>query len=95
MRIQYRLVFASGQTAASPRDADGNLHTNFTLRRGGGYLALVAPDNTILSQYGTSQEDYPEQLANVSYGMAQSLSLITLDSSASYWVPVHDDLGTS
>jgi hypothetical protein len=92
---QYRIVFASGRQGGDPVDADGNLHTNFTLRRSEDYIALVSPTGAILSEFGSNGQAYPEQLANVSYGVGQSFSLITPDSAAYYLVPVNDDLGSS
>ena len=52
-------------------DTAGYLHTNFALRRGGEYVGLVAPDGQVVSQYGPDGAEFPEQLANVSYGVAQ------------------------
>lgn len=45
----YLLVFASGKDRSDPA---GFLHTDFTLKKSGGYLALVAPDGlTVLSDH--------------------------------------------
>jgi len=54
---------------ASAKDRTGQeLHTSFTLDRGGDYLALVAPDGlTVLSEIVPR---YPEQFEGVSYGVA-------------------------
>ena len=65
----YLVVFASGQDNA---DAAGNLHTNFKLSASGEFVGLVAPDGTVVSQYGSATEDYPAQLQDVSYGIAQT-----------------------
>ena len=54
----YLVVFASGKERAAE-----DLHTNFELNGGGEYLALSAPDGTILSEF-----TYPEQRGDVSYG---------------------------
>lgn len=54
----YLVVYASNKDRTS-----GDLHTNFELSGGGEYLALSAPDGTILSEF-----TYPEQRGNVSYG---------------------------
>ncbi|MCA9236434.1 MAG: CotH kinase family protein [Planctomycetales bacterium] len=64
---EFLVVFASGNGVA---DAGGNLHTNFALAAGGEYLALVSPSGTILSQFGSSVQDYPPQTEDVSYGLA-------------------------
>ncbi len=57
------IVFASGKN----RTSGGELHTNFTLDRGGDYLALIAPDGiTIVSEIAAG---YPEQFEGISYGI--------------------------
>jgi len=43
-------------------------HTNFKLNPAGDFLALVAPDGTIVSQYGTPDRPFPRQVPDVSYG---------------------------
>ena len=57
--FNYLRVFASGKNRTSPV-----LHTNFTLVKAGGYLALVKPDATTK----TSEFNYPQQSEDVSYG---------------------------
>jgi Lamin Tail Domain len=57
----FLIVFASGKDRAV---AGAELHTNFKLDSGGGYLALVAPDGITISQ----AMNYPSQRANVSSG---------------------------
>ena len=84
---EYLLVFASGQDDPEFVDSEGYLHTNFTLRRGGEYLALISPDGLTISEFGTASEDYPEQLVNVSYGISQKVDVITRESKVHYWVP--------
>lgn len=64
---EYLVVFASGDNEP---DADGNLHTNFKLSAGGDYLALLSPEQSTVSQFGTFDTDYPEQFEDVSYGIA-------------------------
>ena len=62
----YLVVFASQQETGDYVDAGGNLHTNFALRSGGEYLALVSPDGlTVTSEFSPR---YPEQREDVSYG---------------------------
>jgi len=64
----YLVVFASELDRKVPGQ---ELHTNFALKHTGGYLALVGPDgppgvgNAIVSEYSP---EYPEQLADTSYG---------------------------
>ena len=56
----YRVVFASAKNRIAPV---GQLHTNFTLVKGGGYLALVRPDLTVASEF-----TYGPQTKDVAYG---------------------------
>lgn len=56
---QRQLIFASGKDRTT-----GELHTNFSIRKSSGYLALVKPDGvTIASAYS-----YGQQIEDVSYG---------------------------
>src|SRR5258706_2390809 len=88
----YMIVFASGDnntTLGQP------FHTNFQLNNGGGYVGLIAPDGvTPVSDY-----DYPEQLTDVSYGIAHNSSLATFIPSSGAlvrnFVPTNGDLGGS
>ncbi|MGJ8697569.1 MAG: lamin tail domain-containing protein [Verrucomicrobiaceae bacterium] len=58
---EHIVVFASG--TGTP-DSAGNLHTNFSLKSDGEYLALIAPNgSTILQQFAP----YPVQKTNTSY----------------------------
>lgn len=90
---EYLVVFVSGQESADYVDAQGNVHANFSLKRGGEYLPLVDPGGTIVSEFGAAGRDYPEQLPNVSYGVAQSLTLVDSSSESALRVPVNDRLG--
>ncbi|RYD34532.1 MAG: hypothetical protein EOP86_10760, partial [Verrucomicrobiaceae bacterium] len=56
----YRVIFASGKNRTV---ATGVLHTNFSISKTSGYLALVRPDKTIASEY-----TYGEQKKDISYG---------------------------
>jgi hypothetical protein len=63
----FLVVFASGEDRRVP---GARLHTSFQLSTGGEYLALVKPDGvTIASQFSPT---FPQQVADVSYGLAQS-----------------------
>ncbi|MDB4319046.1 lamin tail domain-containing protein [bacterium] len=79
------LVFASNKDRNDPAS---QLHTNFKLSAGGEYLALVRPDGvTIEHDYGTA---YPQQVTDISYGLQQStsnVSLLSAGASAKYLVP--------
>lgn len=66
---EYKVVFASGKNR---RDPDSELHTNFELRAGGEYLALVYPDGeTIAHDYN----EYPPEYADISYGLSDKAGL--------------------
>ena len=90
----YLVLFASGRSGPDYIDSANNLHTNFTLKRSGEYLGLISPKGTIVSEFGSATEDYPEQIANVSFGPAQSLTLSDAGSDAFYLVPIDDSHGT-
>ncbi len=60
--LGFLIVFASEKDRKS-----GELHTNFKLKAEGEYLALVAPDLTIVHQYSPQ---YPPQSTDVSYGLS-------------------------
>jgi len=60
----FLVVFASGKDR---RDADGQLHTNFQLRAGGEFLALVRPDGLTIEQ---AYDEYPPQFEGISYGLS-------------------------
>jgi hypothetical protein len=85
----YLVVFASNKNRLS-----GELHTDFALDGDGEYLALVAPDNTtILSEY-----DFPEQIADVSYGVrveAIETALVSKSSTVRANIPGGSSLGTT
>ncbi|MHC4204386.1 MAG: lamin tail domain-containing protein [Planctomycetota bacterium] len=63
-RGRFLVVFASGKNR---RDADGQMHTNFQLRAGGEFLALVHPDGLTIEQ---AYDEYPPQFADISYGLS-------------------------
>lgn len=68
------VVFASSLDTSDPA---GNLHTNFSLSQEGERLALVKPDLTIVSSFGTDGP-FPAQLADVSYGIGRVYENATL-----------------
>ena len=60
----YFVIFASAKNQTL---VPTGLHTSFRLSAKGGYLALVRPDGvTVASEF----KDYPEQFADVSYGLS-------------------------
>jgi len=89
----FLIVFASGKNRTN---SAAPLHANFSLNADGEYLALVRPDGvTIASHFAP---EFPEQLANVSYGIAQNLQVTTLISgtaAARVLVPTNGALGTN
>ena len=63
---EHLLIFASGQQDTGHLDAEGNLHTNFSLNSSGEYLALVAADAiTVIQEFSPQFPPIPE---DVSYG---------------------------
>lgn len=63
----FLIVFASDKDRENPA---GELHTNFRLSGGGEFLALVMPDGLTTT---TSFAPYPQQVADVGYGLNFSL----------------------
>jgi len=96
---EFLIVFASEKTYEKNPfnypflDPGGYWHTNFELDESEGYLALVAPDSdTIIHEY----PQYPEQLTDVSYGLAQyATTLVPIGSTTSYHVPDSNDASRS
>jgi hypothetical protein len=89
----YLVVFASAKNRAV---AGSQLHTNFTLDAAHGYLGLIQPDGiTVASDYAP---EYPQQLADVSYGQGlnfDSSTLINAGTLANVLVPPDGSLGSS
>jgi hypothetical protein len=89
----YLVVFASG---ADLTTGGGEIHTSFALDADGDYLALVRPDGTtIVSEYGVGGVNYPDQKADVSYGISQSVELIGPDDGGRFLVPSSGVLGST
>ena len=57
---QYKVIYASGKNRTN---AAGVLHTDFTLQKEAGYLALVRPNTSLASMF-----NHGAQVADVSYG---------------------------
>jgi hypothetical protein len=89
----HLVVFASGKNRAI---AGRELHTNFQLDNDGEYLALVAADGaTVVDSYSPV---YPNQRANVSYGLETQIittSLISSGAVSRVRVPADGALGTT
>jgi hypothetical protein len=69
---KYLVVFASGRAATGGAyvDRQGYLHTSFALDKDGEYLALVAPNGTVVQEYAPR---FPPQQTDISYGLAQGM----------------------
>src|SRR6266508_2977634 len=67
----FMVVFASGKNRAVP---GAPLHTDFSLKAGGEYLALVKPDGTVATEFTPV---FPEQFPDISYGLAQDVTTNT------------------
>src|SRR4051794_16723718 len=84
----YLVVRASNRNIAV---AGQPLHTNFKLDGDGEYLALTAPDNTVLSTFGNELTPfYPPQRADVAYGVAQggvSMTLVAAGAGVRTFIP--------
>ncbi|MHA3772454.1 CotH kinase family protein [Verrucomicrobiota bacterium sgz303538] len=61
----FLVVFASGKNRTA---ADAELHTNFAIQNATGYLALVRPDGSVATAYTS----YPEQYADIAYGLTST-----------------------
>jgi hypothetical protein len=91
----YKVVFATSETTPFV-DAAGYPHTNFSLSKGGEYLALSKPDGTITTGFAPS---FPPQTSNVSYGTGPGsgvpVTLLNTGAPATTFVPTGSGLGTS
>ena len=67
----YLVVFASGKPTNDYVDAGGSLHTNFALSSNGEYLGFSSPNGDRLTEFGSLQDDYPDQKTGISYGISQ------------------------
>lgn len=86
----HLFVFASAKNRAV---AGRELHTNFQLDAGGGYLALVGPDGMSVA---SAFNPFPRQRFDVSYGLAQQTSitpLILTGAAVQVLVPSNGTLG--
>ncbi len=90
---QYLVVFASGNDR---RDPGSPLHTNFQLRAGGEYLALIQPDGTTVAS--AFSPAFPPLAADRAFGVAQNevqTQLVKTDSPMRVFVPSADNGGAS
>jgi len=86
------VIFASGKDKSDKNE----LHTSFTLDRGGDYVALIQPDGiTIVSEISPT---YPQQFKNISYGIgisdgADIETLVRFGSIAKYFIATDNSIG--
>ncbi len=79
----FLVVFASGKDRRIP---GATLHTNFSLRQEGEFLALVRPDGTTIQQQYAPQ--YPNQQPDRAYGLIFNRTTLLADgANADYLVP--------
>ena len=81
---EFLVVWASSKNR---RVAGAPLHTNFSLAKGGEYLALVKPSGTLVEQ--AFAPTFPAQSADQSYGARfLSTTLVAADASGRHQIPV-------
>ena len=83
----YLVVFASGRVEPDYVDAGGNLHTTFSLGGEGEYLAINAPDGSVIQAFSPA---YPPQFEDVSYGVgtdAATTPLVIAGAPATWLIP--------
>ena len=68
----FLVVFASGKNRAVP---GAELHTDFSLKASGEYLALLRPNGTVATEFAPT---FPPQSPDISYGYQQDASTNTL-----------------
>ena len=68
----FLVIFASGSSRTAPGEP---LHANLKLSANGEYLALLAPDGSATSEFNPA---FPQQYADISYGIAQNVATNTL-----------------
>jgi hypothetical protein len=88
----FLVVFASKKDRAQ---VGSELHTDFELRSGGEYLALVQPDLSVANKFSP---EYPLQFSNTSFGLVANSSgsiLLDVTADASVLIPADGSLGNS
>jgi hypothetical protein len=88
----FIVVFASGKNRAV---AGAPLHTDFSLKASGEYLALLNPDRSIATEFAPT---FPPQYPDVSYGLAQQVTTNTVvpsGASAKVIIPADGSLGST
>jgi hypothetical protein len=88
----FLVVFASGKNRSVPGLP---LHTDFSLKASGEYLALLKPDSSVATEFAPA---FPPQYPDVSYGLAQDVTTNTLvpsGAAATVSIPADSSLGTT
>jgi hypothetical protein len=88
----FLVVFASKKDRAV---AGSELHTDFELRSGGEYLALVRPDLSVANEFSP---EYPVQFSNTSFGLVANSSgsvLLDVNADTDVLIPADGSLANS
>jgi len=88
----FMVIFASGKNRAI---AGSQLHTDFSLKASGEYLALLRPDGSIATEFAPT---FPEQFPDVSYGYAQTVvtnNILSTGAAGRVFVPPDGSLGAT
>ncbi len=88
----FMVIFASGKNRAVP---GAPLHTDFSLKASGEYLALVRPDGSVATEFAPT---FPPQYPDISYGLAQDVTtntLVAAGAPAKVLVPANGTLGST
>jgi len=92
---QYMVVFASDQPVDDYVDAGGYLHTNFSLKSGGEYLALTVEEDSVVTPVHAYDPKYPRQVEDISFGLPDTGTvweqLVADGSHVTYHVPTAGD----
>jgi hypothetical protein len=88
----FMVVFASGKDRTN---AAGQLHTSFSLKADGDYLALLQPDLTKASEFSPV---FPSQVKDYSYGFTQTVrtnQYLATGGAVRVLVPANGNLGSA
>src|SRR6266545_929315 len=88
----FMVVFASGKNRAVP---GARLHTDFSLKASGEYLALVKPDGTVATEFAPA---FPQQYPDISYGVGQDATtnlLAAVGAPTKVLIPANGTLGST
>src|SRR6266481_6065954 len=88
----FMVVFASGKNRAV---AGAQLHTDFSLKASGEYLALLKPNASVAPEFAPT---FPAQSPDISYGTAQDVvtnTFLAQGSAAQLLIPLSSALGST